>query len=124
MIKHLTNSSSTTEFCTNSESLSDEALDSVVGGINPQPLPPRAFGAATVVAEIERWCDLTHLPIRNITMSNSKAKLSLREALTATTDEGRIELTERDLSQAGGGIIRRVGDTIKYSPWKIDVAQF
>jgi hypothetical protein len=57
-------------------------------------------------------------------MSNSKAKLSLREALTATTDEGRIELTERDLSQAGGGIIRRVGDTIKYSPWKIDVAQF
>jgi hypothetical protein len=43
---------------------------------------------------------------------------------TATTDEGRIELTERDLSQAGGGIIRRVGDTIKYSPWKIDVAQF
>jgi hypothetical protein len=54
MIKHLTNSSSTTEFCTNSESLSDEALDSVVGGINPQPLPPRAFGAATVVAEIER----------------------------------------------------------------------
>jgi hypothetical protein len=124
MIKHLTNSSSTTEFRTNSESLSDETLDFVVGGINPQPLPPRAFGAATVVAEIERWCDLTHLPIRNITMSNSKAKLSLREALTATTDEGRIELTERDLSQAGGGIIRRVGDTIKYSPWKIDVAQF
>jgi hypothetical protein len=40
-------------------------------------------------------------------MCNGKAKLSLREQLTATTDEGKIELTERDLSQAGGGIIRR-----------------
>jgi hypothetical protein len=55
MIKHLTNSSSTTEFRTNSESLSDETLDFVVGGINPQPLPPRAFSDATVVTgRIER----------------------------------------------------------------------
>jgi hypothetical protein len=46
---------STTEFRTNSESLSDETLDFVVGGINPQPLPPRAFSDATVVTgRIER----------------------------------------------------------------------
>jgi hypothetical protein len=43
MSKHLTNSNGTTEFRTNSQSLSDEALDSVVGGLNPQPLPPRIF---------------------------------------------------------------------------------
>jgi hypothetical protein len=55
-------------------------------------------------------------------MSNSKTKLSLREQLTATTDEGKIELTERELGRVGGGIIRRVGDMIKFSPWKYDVA--
>jgi hypothetical protein len=58
--------------------------------------------------------------IRNITMSNSNAKLSLREGLIATTDEGKIELTERELSRVGGGI--KVGQTIKFSPWKYDVA--
>jgi hypothetical protein len=55
-------------------------------------------------------------------MSNSKAKLSLREQLTATTDDGKIVLTEQELSRVGGGIIRRVGDTIKWSPWKYEVA--
>jgi hypothetical protein len=55
--------------------------------------------------------------MRNITMSNSKTKLSLREQLTATTDEGKIELTEQELSRVGGGIIRRVGDAnLKWSP--------
>jgi hypothetical protein len=61
--------------------------------------------------------------MRNITMSNSKTKLSLREQLTATTDEGKIELTEQELSRVGGGIIRRVGDAnLKWSPIKFDVA--
>jgi hypothetical protein len=53
MSKHLTNSSSTTESRINSESLSDEALDSVVGGLNPQPLPPRVFYSYSAFAGIQ-----------------------------------------------------------------------
>jgi len=53
MSKHLTKSSSTTEFRTSSESLSDEALDSVVGGLNPQPLPPRVFYSYSAFTAIQ-----------------------------------------------------------------------
>jgi hypothetical protein len=46
-------------------------------------------------------------------MSNSEAKLSPREELTATTDQGKTELTEQELSRVGGGIIRRVGSAFE-----------
>jgi hypothetical protein len=52
MSKRLINSNSTTEFRT-SESLSDEALDSVVGGLNPQPLPPRVFYSYSAFTAIQ-----------------------------------------------------------------------
>lgn len=39
--KQSTIPSKTTERRTGSEPISDKTLDSVVGGINPQPLPPR-----------------------------------------------------------------------------------
>jgi hypothetical protein len=37
-------------------------------------------------------------------MSNNNPKSSLRDQLIATTDEGKIELTERELSRVGGGL--------------------
>lgn len=36
------------EFRKNGEAISDEALDFVVGGLNPQPLPPRVFYSLTL----------------------------------------------------------------------------
>jgi hypothetical protein len=36
-------------------------------------------------------------------MSSNKPKSSLRDQLTATTDESKIELTEQELRRVGGG---------------------
>jgi hypothetical protein len=38
-------------------------------------------------------------------MSSDKSKISLRDQLTATTDEGKIELNEQELGRVSGGII-------------------
>lgn len=47
-IKQPTNSSKTVEPRNGSEAISDKTLDSVVGGLNPQPLPPRVFNLLSV----------------------------------------------------------------------------
>ena len=53
--KQLTISSKTTEPLNGSEAISDKTLDSVVGGLNPQPLPPRqAFVSAIIKGIILR----------------------------------------------------------------------
>jgi hypothetical protein len=53
--KQLTISSRTAEPLNGSEAISDKALDSVVGGLNPQPLPPRvAFSRAIITGIILR----------------------------------------------------------------------
>ena len=37
-------------------------------------------------------------------MSSNKPKGSLRDQLTTTTDESKIELTEQELRRVGGGL--------------------
>jgi hypothetical protein len=58
--KQLTISNMTAEPLNGSEAISDKTLDAVVGGLNPQPLPPRvafssvAFSRAIITGIILR----------------------------------------------------------------------
>lgn len=43
------------------ETLSDETLDRVAGGLNPQPLPPRAaFGGRTLMTAVSAQRSVSH----------------------------------------------------------------